>query len=267
MYSSSLLPFFAAVPSILSAPVQPLFTNTTTLPTRFGLLLFPHFQALDVFGPMDVFNTISMLYSNSTTMHLSILSRTLEPVSSAMPGMSGSGNFGQSIVPTITFDQYLLANNYSYADAVVNGTGSDDIEVLLVPGGGGTRQPLTSEIAFVKAIYPSLRYIISVCTGATLLSRAGVLDHRRATTNKRAWAWATSTGPNVTWVPMARWVEDGNIFSSSGVSAGSDVAYAWVARVYGEDVAQYISLSNEYRREVDAGRDEFAAVWDVPGAT
>lgn len=45
-----------------------------------------------------------------------------------------------------------------------------------------------------------LKYIISVCTGATILARAGVLDGKRATTNKRSWTWATSTGPNVTWV-------------------------------------------------------------------
>jgi transcriptional regulator GlxA family with amidase domain len=278
MRPKPLLALITTLTPVLAAPHQPPFSNTTTLPTHFGLLIFPHFQALDVFGPMDVLNTLSMLYSNST-MHLSILSSTLDPVSTAMPGMHGSGAFGESIVPTTTFSEYLAHHPPSNQGEEGDGNSDNDgptytppnsqrpIDVLLVPGGAGTRQPLTSEIAFVKTLYPHLKYIISVCTGATILSRAGILDHRRATTNKRAWAWATSTGPNVTWVPTARWVEDGNVFSSSGISAGIDVAYAWVGRVYGDEVAEYLSLSSEYTRETHWDHDPYGKIWDVPGAT
>jgi transcriptional regulator GlxA family with amidase domain len=70
----------------------------------------------------------------------------------------------------------------------------------------------------------------------------------------------------VKWVPSARWVEDGNIFSSSGISAGTDVTFAWVAKVYGEEVATWIAQSMEYERWTDAHRDPFAKIWDVPGA-
>ncbi|KAH7392646.1 DJ-1/PfpI family protein [Pyrenochaeta sp. MPI-SDFR-AT-0127] len=291
MRATQLLPVLAAVmPSSLAAPTRPDFTNTTTLPTHFGLLVFPHFQALDVFGPMDVLNTLSMLYGDSTTMYLSILSKTLEPVSTAMKGMHGKGDFGESIVPTTTFKNYLargekhddddkecedgagghaVAKRQHHMPAPNGTTETDkgDIEVLIVPGGGGTRQNMTEEIAFVKELYPKLKYIISVCTGSTILSRSGILDGRKATTNKRAWPWATSTGPNVTWVPTARWVEDGNIFTSSGISAGIDVTYAWVSRVYGDEVAEFLSLSAEYDRETDANHDPYGKVWDVPGAT
>ncbi|KAH7075866.1 class I glutamine amidotransferase-like protein, partial [Paraphoma chrysanthemicola] len=312
MRSLTLLPLLAAPSTIFAAPQQPLFANTTELPTHYGLLVFPHFQALDVFGPMDVFNTLSMLYSNYTTMSLSILSATYAPVSTAMQGMHGSGNFGESIVPTITFKDYLAQEkNSSYGKPEQGSNNSDedeepcddghgghavakrtmrtrkrqhqmptndtmphptpslksDIEVLLVPGGGGTRQLLPEEIAFVKHIYPKLKYIISVCTGSTILSRSGILDGRNATTNKRAWPWAVTQGPKVNWIPTARWTEDGNIFTSSGISAGIDVAYAFISRVYGEDVAHYLSLSAEYDRETDMHHDPYAAIWDVPGAT
>jgi len=282
MRAFAILSRFAAITLVLTVPLQPPFSNTTTLPTHYGLLVFPQFQALDVFGPLDVLNTLSMLYGNSTTMYLSIFSKTLEPVSTASKATHVNGNFGQSIVPTTTFAEHLAV-----------GTSSDprgDIEVLIVPGGMGTRQNMTEEVGFVKAVYPKvnsspvgtlfffaiaefncpllqLKYIISVCTGATLLSRASILDNRRATTNKRSWAWAISTGPNVIWVPEARWVEDGNIFSSSGISAGIDVMYAWVARVYGNDVAEYLSLVSEYQREMDANHDIFGGVWGVSGAT
>ncbi|KAJ4317980.1 hypothetical protein N0V94_004663 [Neodidymelliopsis sp. IMI 364377] len=269
------------------------------------MLLLPHFQALDVFGPLDVLNTLSMLYSNKTTMTLTLLSRTMDPVSTTMKGMHGKGNFGEEILPTNTFSEILgkkrvrkpkghgqmsVKNDNEGEDGDGWGNGyarrheglapsapqdppmnhtmpvDKDIEVLLVPGGGGTRQNMTEEIDFVREIYPKLKYIISICTGATILSRAGVLDGKKATTNKRSWAWATSTGPKVTWVPAARWVEDGNVFSSSGISAGIDVTLAWVGKVYGEEVADYLANSMEYERWTDPHRDPFASVWDVPGA-
>jgi transcriptional regulator GlxA family with amidase domain len=61
-------------------------------------------------------------------------------------------------------------------------------------------------------------------------------------------------------VPTARWVEDGNIFSSSGISAGIDAAYAFVSRVYGDDVAEYMSLSMEYDRETDPHHDPYGKI-------
>ncbi|XPS72245.1 hypothetical protein M3J09_004412 [Ascochyta lentis] len=310
-----MMPLIAAIPSAFAAPQQPEFTNTTALPTHFAMLLIPHFQALDVFGPLDVLNTLSMLYGNKTAMTLTLLSKTMDPVGTTIKGMHGKSNFGEEVLPTNTFANVLAKKKNcpasqgkahdqvsveSYSEGNDDGWGNgyarrheghapstphapsapqeppmnhtmpmpmdSDIEVLLVPGGGGTRQNMTEEIAFVKEIYPKLKYIISICTGATILSRAGVLDGKKATTNKRAWPWATSTGPNVEWVPSARWVEDGNVFSSSGISAGIDVTFAWVGKVYGEEVADYLANSMEYERWTDPHKDPFAKVWDVPGA-
>ncbi|CAA9960050.1 DJ-1/PfpI family protein [Pyrenophora teres f. maculata] len=260
MRYSSLLPALLAFQPCLSAPSKPPITNTSILPTHYGLLIFPHYQALDIFSPMDLLNSLFMFYSNNTqTPHLSVLSKTMAPVTSAMM----TGGFGQEILPTTTFADYLAGHGKGKDG---DSTSKGDIDVLVVPGGGGTRRDMSAEIDFVKLTYPKLKYIISICTGATILSRAGVIDNKRATTNKRSWAWATSTGPNVTWVPTARWVEHGNVFTSSGVSAGTDAMYAFVSRVYGEAVAEYMSLSLEYERVVDWQHDDFARVWDVPGA-
>lgn len=185
----------------------------------------------------------------------------MDPVSSAMM----PGGFGEAILPTTTFKQYL-SDHAPANDTATSVDGKPDIDVLIVPGGGGTRNDMSEEIAFIAATFPRLKYIISICTGASLLSRAGVLEGRRATTNKRSWAWATSHGNNITWIPTARWVQDGNVWSSSGVSAGIDAMYAFVSSVYGEDVATFLSLSLEYTRELHWYEDPFAAVWDVPGA-
>ncbi|KAL6711349.1 hypothetical protein ACN47E_005880 [Coniothyrium glycines] len=272
MRLQQLLATLPLLPTTFSIPTLPPLANTTTIPSHFGLLVFPGFQALDVFGPLDVLNLLSLLYPN-TTMALSILSRTLDPVSTAIKGMHGASDFGESVVPTITLGDYLQRANSTETPAYAppaaarnENTGRGDIQVLIVPGGMGTRVDVSEEIAFVKAVYPKLKYLISVCTGASILARSGILDGRRATTNKKSWAWVTSTGPNVNWVPTARWVEDGNIFSSSGVAAGIDATYAWVSRVYGDEVAHFVSLNSEYERETHWDNDPFAKVWEVPGA-
>jgi putative intracellular protease/amidase len=279
---------------------------------------------------MDVFNSLALLFK--LPMQLSVLAKTLEPQTSspkgAMANMSHT-DFGEAIVPTITFDDYLAGKRDNMGDMHQPGghkmstmevsarkrrsihdrrhegaahedmtehkdktpctkskvpaaaapvatmpampgmpgmpvQGSGDIDVLIIPGGGGTRANMTAEIAFVKAMYPKVKYILTVCTGATIAARAGVLDGRKATTNKRAWTWATSTGPATNWVGKARWVEDGNIWSSSGVSAGSDMAYAFVSKVYGDEVADFLAKSGEYNRVLDGSDDPFAAIWDVP---
>lgn len=94
------------------------------------------------------------------------------------------------------------------------------LDVLIVPGGFGTRGLGTDKRweEFVKRQYPTLKYLLVVCTGASIVARAGILDGRRATTNKAAFAWVKTQGPNVKWVEEARWVVDGNIWTSSGTN-------------------------------------------------
>jgi putative intracellular protease/amidase len=100
-------------------------------------------------------------------------------------------NFSQQILPTHTFKHP-----------------PKDLDVLIVSGGQGSLVlELHDEIKYIKDVYPSLKYILSVCTGSTLLARAGILDGKNAT-NKQNWEWATATGPKVNWLP-GRWVVDG----------------------------------------------------------
>ena len=97
----------------------------------------------------------------------------------------------------------------------------------------GTRR-LVSDQAFLDELRRQserARYVATVCTGSGLLARTGALDGRRATSNKFSFNWAVSQGPHVTWVPEARWVEDGKFFTSSGVSAGIDMALGLIARI------------------------------------
>ncbi|KAJ6149320.1 DJ-1 domain InhA-type [Penicillium samsonianum] len=211
-------------------------------PLRVGVILFPGFQALDVFGPVDCINVLS--WSHRVT--LALISSTLEAVTTKSPICANA--LGQSVVPTHTF------------------AAAPSLDVLLVPGGLGTRvsSPAIEEaIAYIRNVYPQLGYLITVCTGAGLAARAGVLDRKRATTNKMAWAEITGLAVNVDWVPHARWVVDGNVWSSSGVSAGMDVTLAWIEEVYGSELARKISNSMEYTRHEDASYDPFAELYGL----
>jgi transcriptional regulator GlxA family with amidase domain len=82
----------------------------------------------------------------------------------------------------------------------------------------------------------------------------------RATTNKRAFAWATSQGDKVNWEKEARWVEDGKFFTSSGVSAGMDMSLAVIGKLLGQETADQIAIWTEYEWHREAGWDPFAKI-------
>ncbi|KAL7939342.1 class I glutamine amidotransferase-like protein [Trichoderma chlorosporum] len=208
-------------------------------PSKFAIALFTGFQALDVFGPLDALNILS--YSNP--LELYILSTTLAPVSTIPAKATSPGTIGQSIVATHTYQN-----------------APKDIEVLLVPGGRGTRDlELTQPVVdFIAVTFPNLRFLLTVCTGSSLAARAGVLDGKNATSNKISFEWVMSQGPNVKWVRHARWVVDGNIWTSSGISAGIDMIYAFIADQYGEEAADRVATASEYTRNADPSNDPFS---------
>ena len=97
---------------------------------------------------------------------------------------------------------------------------------LLLPGGLGVRQTILVDDCMreLQQICTSCDRIFSVCTGSALLAQANVLEHKNATTNKMAYDYVIQFGKNVKWKKSARWVCDGNVWTSSGVSAGMDMA-------------------------------------------
>jgi transcriptional regulator GlxA family with amidase domain len=103
--------------------------------------------------------------------------------------------------------------------------------------------------------------VSSVCTGAALLARAGLLDGRRATSNKLSFKWVTEQGPAVEWIlRQARWVEDGKFATSSGVSAGIDMTLALIAKLAGAESAERIAIRMEYEWHRDPSWDPFAKI-------
>ena len=145
----------------------------------------------------------------------------------------------------------------------VETVGPEDINsqgVLLIPGGSGTRTLVgddqwTGQLASLAARSPQ---VMTVCTGSALLAAAGVLDGRRATSNDLAFDWVVSTGERVDWIKDARWVVDGKFRTSSGISAGIDMALAFVEEACGSEAADKASMQMEYIRNRDSGYDPFA---------
>ncbi|KAL8409808.1 hypothetical protein RB594_008049 [Gaeumannomyces avenae] len=235
--------------AIVSKEVACSYAGNTTLPQRYGFVAFRAFESLDLFGPLQVLAMLAKLHR----IDVSIIAESMELVTTE-PVMAAMNPTNSSIYPRI-------APTHTFTNA------PSDIEVLIIPGGLGTGSPNVGELVqFVKETYPRLRYLITVCTGATFAAKAGLLDGRRATTNKRSWAETTEPwAGTVRWVPRARWVEDGNVWTSSGISAGIDATLGFVAKVYGQANATHVANLMEYGWHEDPSWDPFSDVFGVLG--
>ena len=113
---------------------------------------------------------------------------------------------------------------------------------------------------WVRAMDKKVPLKSSVCTGAAVLARAGLLDGRPATTNHGAFQWVAGQGPKVLWDSVSRWVDAGKYVTSAGVSAGTDLGFYLVSRLAGRAVAEAAVLAAEY----DWHRDPQEPIWFPP---
>ncbi|KAL8297713.1 hypothetical protein RB597_007202 [Gaeumannomyces tritici] len=218
-------------------------------PTKFGMILFRAFEPLDVFGPLEALQILSRIRH----LQLFLISETMDVVTT-QPVMSAMNPMNSTVYLTLPPTHTLT-------------TVPEDLDVLIIPGGLGARSPLINATAnYITATYPKLPYLLTVCTGSVLAARAGILDGKHATTNKASWDANVVYGPRVEWVPRARWVVDGKVWSSSGISAGIDATLAFIEAVYGKENATYVANQMEYERHMDSAWDPFADIFNVTGA-
>ncbi|KAL4145676.1 hypothetical protein KRP22_013390 [Phytophthora ramorum] len=140
---------------------------------------------------------------------------------------------------------------------------TEHIDILVVPGGSPGRFELQQNepfIKFLKGAAETATHVLTVCTGSAILATTGLLDGKRATTNKMAYQGVTEAHPTVSWVHKARWVQDGKIWTSSGVTAGMDMAHAFITSAYGEQVAVTMARNMENVPNTDPSDDPFATV-------
>jgi cyclohexyl-isocyanide hydratase len=188
-----------------------------------GFVLFPNLTQLDFTGPYEVLSRLSTPPSRSVPSRFPqarthLIAKTLEPIVS---------DRGLKMLPSITF-----------ADC-------PPLDLICVPGGGGVIQALGDDetVDFIRRQAAGAKYVTSVCMGAFLLGAAKLLDGRPATTH---WAFTDLLPLVGARHQPGRVVRDGNVFTSGGVSAGIDFAFAIIAEVAGREVAEAIQLAIEY---------------------
>jgi putative intracellular protease/amidase len=203
---------------------------------RVAVALFEGFTVLDVYGPVQAFASCRIVQPDGKRRPLfEILS---------MASQAGKVKAGEG---PATWAEW------SFDDA-------PDYDILLVPGGFGSRAAVEDKafLGRLTAASRRARITTTVCTGSALLAKTGLLDGRPATSNKIAWDWVTQQGPRVLWKRKARWVDDGNVLTSSGVSAGIDMALSLIARLHGREMALTSARNMEYVWREGAEDDPFA---------
>lgn len=196
-------------------------------PATVGALYYPDFELLDAFGPLEMFGTLGE----------KVRIVDIGPA----PGLVKSAQ-GPAVQVT-----------HGWRDA-------PQCDLLLVPGGIGTFSAIDDDdlLDLLRRQASGARMVMSVCTGSALLARAGLLDARRATTNKMFFEMVRSQSDAVNWVTEARWVVDGPFATSSGVSAGMDMALDVIARCWGVEAAEVVAAFTEYSWQRNADHDPFA---------
>jgi len=202
-------------------PVSELMKTMT-----LGAVLYEGFELLDLYGPLEMFGNLK------PSVQIVTVAQKVGAVASFQ---------GPKTVAEVDFET------------------CPTLDLLLVPGGMGTLAVLKNPamLEFLRKRALEAKITMSVCSGTWLLAKAGLLDGRRATSNKMLVEVAVQLTDKVTWIPEARWVEDGPFWTSSGVSAGMDMALGVVAKLFGEELAQTVANGAEYSWQSDPAIDPF----------
>ncbi len=187
---------------------------------HIGILLFPDVEELDAIGPWEV---------------LSYWSRNFREDGYAVSCLSRSGGLVQCAKGLV------VQAHHSYADA-------PPLEVLLYPGGQGTRPQLhdDAQLDWVRRQRGAVPLMTSVCTGSLVYAAAGLLSGRPATTHWGSLDKLAELDPAIDIRPQERFVDDGDVITSAGISAGIDMALHLVVRLAGAERAREVRRGIQY---------------------
>lgn len=191
-----------------------------TQPRNVAILIFDDVEVLDFCGPFEVF-AVTGRTQEVPPFNVYTVAETLAPVTT---------RGGMSVNP-----------RYSIADC-------PPPDILVVPGGYGTRRAMHNEalLAWIQRVAQQGEIVASVCTGSLVLGAAGLLDGLRATTHHSAFGLLREAAPTAQVLEDARFVDNGAVITSAGISAGIDMALHLVARLLGEETARETARYMEY---------------------
>lgn len=185
-----------------------------------GVLLFEDVEVLDFAGPFEVFG-----------------------VAGYASGLRCADVFtvAQRRSPVLARNKLSVNPDYDFTDC-------PNLHILVVPGGLGTRRERENPalIAFIRRQHDRGAIILSVCTGALLLARAGLADGKAAVTHRLGMKSLEETAKDLRLFPSARIVDNGQIVFSAGVSAGIDAALYLIARLFDLETARATAAYMEY---------------------
>jgi transcriptional regulator GlxA family with amidase domain len=189
-----------------------------------GTLVFDDAEELDFVGPWEVFTMVNevLAMSGKPAAHdVKLIAERDAPVTCAK---------GLRVLPDFTTAQV------------------DRLDVLLIPGGMGTRREAKNEalLAWIAQIAPGCEWVTSVCTGALLLTAAGPAKGKRVTTHWTFVEQLRARGEAAEVLERVRYVRDGNVVTAAGVSAGIDMALWLVGQMHGAQTARFVQRAMEY---------------------
>ncbi len=190
------------------------------------VLLFDNFETLDVFGPVEILGRLKDYYQISFC---------------SMHGGLVKNEHGISIVT-------------ENIEAI-----KKQVEIFLIPGGHGTRKEVDNIqlIDKVTEVCQLSKFVFTVCTGSAILAKTGLLDGKKATSNKKAFDWVTTQGKHVDWIRKARWTKDEKFYTSAGVSAGMDMTLGFLQDIHGIEFARKVAFEIEYNWIENMDEDNF----------
>ena len=193
--------------------------NSVANQRSVGILVFPEVEVLDFCGPFEVFATASE--GRERLFAVTIVGETTDVIA-CRGGL-------------------LVKPNVSVAD-------SPQFDLIVVPGGFGTRTEIDNPVIidWIRSQHAATEITTSVCTGALLLAKAGLLDDLPVTTHWAAFDELLGHFPHLQTDATRRVIDTGDIVTSAGVSAGIDMALAMVERLHGRPIAEDTARGMEY---------------------
>jgi transcriptional regulator GlxA family with amidase domain len=184
-----------------------------------GILIFPDVELLDFCGPYEAFTAARL--DGQRCFNTFTVAETLDPVNAAA---------GLRFIPDYTIDT------------------APKIDVLVVPGGQGTRREIDNPklINWIQRVAGAAELTTSVCTGSFLLGKAGLLANGKATTHWGSIERMRESFPDIQVLSDVRWVDDGAVVSSAGVSAGIDMSLHVIERLADVAAAESSARLMEY---------------------
>jgi transcriptional regulator GlxA family with amidase domain len=190
-----------------------------------GIVVFKDIEVLDFCGPFEVFS----------------LTRLNEQIRREDPSPFNVFLVAETKSPLVTAGGMNIIPHYAFDDCT-------PLDILVVPGGWGARKEMNNErlIGWIAERAREVETLASVCTGALLLGKAGLLDGRRATTHWRSLDWMQELFPKTHVERQLHFIEEGTLFTSAGISAGIDMTLKIVTRYYGDAIARATAKQMEY---------------------